>query len=406
MLKTSISKSFLTTLVIVAIVGAFGTGLTVGERVEHARIASTPAGTSTAQLDLAPFWKTLNVLNEKFVPTTASSTTPDDDKKVYGAIEGLVAAYGDPYTTFFPPKEAEAFEEEVRGDFGGIGIEIDIKDKMLTVIAPLKNTPADRAGLKAGDAILRIDKKFTAGMDIDEAISLIRGPKGTKVTLTVKQNGETHDVEIVRDTIVVPTIDTKLRDDGVFVISLYNFSANSPTLFRNALREFILADTDKLVLDLRNNPGGYLEAAIDMASYFLPAGKTVVVEDGGVKAHQKIHKSAGYNIFNSNLKMAVLINGGSASAAEILAGALSEQGVATLVGEKSYGKGSVQELVNITPDTALKVTIAKWLTPKGHSLSANGLDPEHMVKLTKKDIEKKLDPQMDKAVEILKEMKN
>lgn len=238
-------------------------------------------------------------------------------------------------------------------------------------------------------------------MTVEDAIAIIRGPKGTKVILTIKQNGDTKDVAIERDTIVIPTIDTKLRDDGVFVISLYNFSSNSATLFRGALREFILSGSDKLLLDLRNNPGGYLEAATDMASFFLPAGKTIVTEDSGTKAPQKSDRSKGYDVFTDKLKMVVLINEGSASASEILAGALREHGVAKLVGEKSYGKGSVQELVEITPETSLKVTVARWLTPNGNWISGKGITPDVEVKFTKKDADKKIDPQMDKAVEIL-----
>ncbi len=398
--KYSLSKSLLTTLVIVSVVGSFGIGMFVGKKINDRSSVMAPTA-ETDELDMDPFWKALDILETKFVSTTASSSIPGGPEKVYGAIAGLTDSYGDPYTVFFPPKEAKTFEDDVRGDFGGIGVEIGIKEKVLSVIAPLKDTPGERAGLKAGDAILRIDKKYTTGMTVEDAVSLIRGPKGTTVTLTIKENGTTRDVPIVRDTIVIPTIDTKLRDDGVFVISLYNFSGNSTQLFRTALREFILSDSHNLVLDLRNNPGGYLEAAIEMASYFLPLGKAIVIEDSGNKAKQVIRKSIGYSIFNENLKMVVLINGGSASASEILAGALSEHGVAKLVGEKSYGKGSVQELISITSDTSLKVTIAQWLTPNGHSISENGLEPSITVEVGKDDLKKKYDTQLEKAVSVL-----
>ncbi len=398
--KYSLSKSLLTTLVIIAIVGSFGSGMVISKHLEN-RSAVTATTTETDELDMDPFWKAVGILDTKFVSTTASSSIPGGPEKVYGAIVGLADSYGDPYTTFFPPKEAKSFEDDVRGDFGGIGVEIGIKEKVLSVVAPLKGTPGERAGLKAGDAILRIDKKYTTGMTVEDAVSLIRGPKGTIVTLTIKENGTTRDVSIVRDTIVIPTIDTKLRDDGVFVISLYNFSGNSTQLFRTALREFIQSGSHNLVLDLRNNPGGYLEASIDMASYFLPAGTVIVIEDSGTKAKQVIRKSAGYDVFTRNLKMVVLINGGSASASEILAGALSEHGVAKLVGEKSYGKGSVQELISITDNTSLKVTIAQWLTPNGRTISENGLEPTIIVKVGKDDIKNKYDTQLEKAVSVL-----
>ncbi len=402
-MKFHISKSILTVLAVFSVVGAFGVGITVGERMGEKAAWKVAEKVSASDIDLAPLLKVVSILNDKFIPSTASSSIPTNENKVWGAILGLTASYGDPYTLFFPPKESKSFADEVRGDFGGIGVEIGIKDKVLTVIAPLKGTPGERAGLKPGNAILKIDKKFTAGITVEDAVALIRGPKGTNVTLTIKENGDTRDVVIMRDTIIIPTIETRLRDDGVFVISLYNFSSNSPELFRGALREFILSESDKLVLDLRNNPGGYLEAAIDMASYFLPSGKTVVIEDWGLKSKQKIERSKGYDVFTDELKMIVLINGGSASASEILAGALNEHGIAKLVGEKSFGKGSVQELIEITPDTSLKVTIARWLTPKGHSISENGLTPNIEVKITKEDVKNKFDSQMEKAASILKD---
>ncbi|MBI5078094.1 MAG: S41 family peptidase [Candidatus Yonathbacteria bacterium] len=398
----SLSNRVLVVLVIIGIVGAFGAGIQVGQK--RSVFGAAPQSSelvSPDSLDLKPFWKSLDVLNSRFIATTASSSVPTDKDKIWGAIAGLTASYGDPYTVFFPPKETSDFEEEVRGNFEGVGMEIAIKDKILTVVAPLKGTPAERAGIKPGDQILKIDKIFTGGMTVEEAIKHIRGPQGTIVTIVIKRNGGVEDIKVKRDVINIPTIETKLRDDGVFVISLYNFSSNSASIFRDALREFIESGSDKLVLDLRNNPGGYLESAVDMASFFLPIGKTVVVEDSGTKAKQQFERSKGYNVFNQNLKMIILINEGSASAAEILAGALNEHGIARLVGQKSFGKGSVQELVSITPDTALKVTIARWLTPKGRSISENGLTPDVKVEVTKKDIEKGIDPQMDKAVAIL-----
>ena len=187
----------------------------------------------------------------------------------------------------------------------------------------------------------------------------------------------------------------------MFVISLHNFSAISANLFRDALREFIESGTDKMILDLRGNPGGFLEAAIDMASWYLPAGKMVVTEDFGDNGKPRVHRSKGYNIFTDKLKMAILINQGSASASEILAGALQQHGKATLVGTRSFGKGSVQELVKITPDTSLKVTVARWLTPNGSSISDGGLSADVEVEFTTEDFEAGEDPQLDKAVELL-----
>lgn len=405
--KYSLSKSFLTTFAIIGILVAFGGGMLAQKNIDAGgMLANTYSShvikTQTGEIDVDALVKAYDILNDKFIPTTPSSTIPTEDEKIYGAIAGLAATYGDPYTVFFPPEEAKQFEEEVRGDFSGIGLEIGIKNNTITAVSPLKNTPAEKAGIKPGDAILKIDDISTQGMPVEEAINHIRGPKGTTVVLTIKNStGATHEVSIKRDTINIPIIDTKLRDDGVFVISLYSFSANSADLFRKALREFVKSGSDKLILDLRNNPGGYLESAVDIASWFLPAGKTVVIEDDGSEEPQNIMRSRGYDIFNDNLKMVILINEGSASASEILAGALHEHGIAKLIGEKSFGKGSVQVLLPITSDTSLKVTIARWLTPNGVSISKNGLEPDIKVKFTKEDFKNKYDRQLETAAQTL-----
>lgn len=345
------------------------------------------------------FWKVWKVLDEKFV-RAASTTT---EKKIYGAIEGLTASYDDPYTVFFPPVESKMFKEDIAGDFGGVGMEIGVKNKQLQVISPLKDSPAEKAGVKTGDYIISINGTSTIDMSTDQAIKLIRGPKGTEVKISFLSTGSSKPVikTIIRDTIKIPTIDVVSKPGGITVISLYSFSANSPELFRNALREFITSGNHKLILDLRKNPGGYLDAAWDMASWFLPAGKTIVIEDFGSNGKQDVFRSKGYNIFNDNLQMLILVDGGSASASEILAGALREHGIAKLVGTKTFGKGSVQELINITDDTSLKVTIASWLTPKGHNLSHDGLEPDYNVPINEKDAAAKIDVQMNKAIELL-----
>jgi carboxyl-terminal processing protease len=255
----------------------------------------------------------------------------------------------------------------------------------------------------AGDRIIKIDSKETTNLSIEDAVQLIRGPKGTPVILTVAREGvaEPFDVSVTREVINIPTANTKELPGGIFVIELYSFSAQAPNLFRAALREFISSGNDKLILDLRGNPGGYLEAAIDMASWFLPSSKVVVKEDFGQSGEEKVYRSKGYDIFSDNLKFVILVDGGSASASEILAGALSEHGKATLVGDKTFGKGSVQELVSITAETSLKITIARWLTPNDVSISENGITPDFLVKYTPADREAGRDPQMEKAIEIL-----
>ncbi len=356
------------------------------------------------QKDLAPadfgqFWKAWNIINEKYVPPKGVTVT--NQEKVWGAIAGLSGSLGDPYTYFLPPEEKSLFEQDVSGAFGGVGMQIGIKDGILTVIAPLKGSPAERAGIEKGDKVLRIDGATTTEMGIDKALYLIRGEVGKSVSLTLSRDPEKppFEVAVVREVIKVPTIDTEKRGD-VFIIRLYGFPATGAELFRDALRGFVESGADKLVLDLRGNPGGYLEVAVDLASWFLPQGKVVVSEEEKTGVG-RVYRSKGYSAFNDNFHFTILVDGGSASAAEILAGALQQHGVAILVGTKTFGKGSVQELVPITDDTSLKITIARWITPNGTNLSAGGLLPDAHVEITKEDIESGKDPQLDKAIQIL-----
>lgn len=394
------------TLVLISfalLAGVFAIGYSIGNNskadiVQLTELTNKEVG-KPETTDFSLFWQAWNTLNQKFV----GSSTPTDKEKIFKAIEGLASAYGDPYTTFFPPVEAKNFEETVSGNFGGVGMELGIKEGALVVIAPLKNTPAYRAGIKSGDKIIKINDVLASSLQVEAAVKLIRGEKGTGVTITFAREGVSEPlvVPLIRDAIEIPTVDTELRADGVFVLRLYNFSALSPGLFRQGLREFIESGSDKLIVDLRNNPGGYLEAAVDMASWFLPAGKVIVSEDFGKTKEGDVYKSKGYNIFTDKLKMVVLINGGSASASEILAGALRDHNIATLVGEKSFGKGSVQELVSLPNETSLKITIARWLTPNGTSISARGITPDIEVKITPEDAKILRDTQLEKAAEVL-----
>ncbi len=361
---------------------------------------------STIQADFDMFWKVWALLDQKYVEThMSSSSVPKTDRdRVYGAIAGMVSSLDDPYTTFFTPDEAKAFQEQIDGNFEGVGMELGSKEGILTVIAALKSTPAEKGGIRPGDQILKINGKITVDMKVDQAVKLIRGKKGTEVKLTIGREGvDPFEITLVRDVINLPTLDTKYdKQTGVFTIRLYNFTGNSTTLFRNALRDFVATNSNKLILDLRGNPGGYLDSAVDMASWFLPAGKVIVREDYGGSEPEGVEKSKGYNIFGPNLKMVVLVDAGSASASEILAGALSEYNKATLVGTKTFGKGSVQEYMKLDESAAIKITIARWLTPNGISISDGGLTPQVEVKITPEDIKNSKDPQMEKAIELLR----
>lgn len=408
--------------VIVAAIFSFGVYVGVGLPGENKitqMLGKRPPRQLEGNTDFGLFWQAWDLVEQRYVDIGKV----ERQDMVYGAIAGMMKSIGDPYTVFFPPKENEEFQTEIKGEFQGVGMEVGIRKDILTVISPLKGSPAERAGIKSGDKILRIDEHSTAEISLEEAVRFIRGPKGTKVKLVIARNGEDEVLtfEIERAVISIPVINTSsekapIGDDGkpapedkykelasqngIYTIALYNFSESSSLQFRNALRNFISSGKTKLILDLRNNPGGYLESAVDIASWFLPQGALVVEEDFG-KGNKEAHRSRGYDIFNK-LPMVILVNQGSASASEILAGALRDHGVAKLIGEKTYGKGSVQELLPLTASTSLKITIAKWLTPNGVSISEKGLEPDFKVEFKKEDADKGIDPQMEKAIEVLK----
>lgn len=362
-----------------------------------------PGATKQDTVNLDEFWKVWNLLERKFVSST--TTTPvTDSERMYGAIQGLVKSYGDPYTVFMPPQDAAMFEEDISGNFSGVGMEVGMRDGIVTIISPLPNTPAEKAGLVAGDTIIKIDDQSTEGMSIDEAVRLIRGEKGTQVKITIFREGESEfrDITVTRDSIAIPTSKTEERDD-VFIVSLYSFNAIAEAEMQQALREFVKSGKKKLILDLRGNPGGYLESAVSIASYFLDMGKVVVRESFGPNSEEKVYRSTGRDLGEyAPEKLVVLVDGGSASASEILAGALQEHKAATLIGAQTFGKGSVQELMELEDGSSLKVTIARWLTPNGLSISAGGLTPDIAVERTVEDRSNNKDPQLDAAIEFLK----
>ncbi len=360
-------------------------------------------------VDMSAVWKAWRVIDERFVPASVATSTASNDRdqnteRVYGMIAGLAGSLDDPYSYFLPPVEQKQFEDDMSGAFEGVGMEIAVREQILTVVSPLKESPAEKAGLKAGDRILKIDGEETRGFDITTAVSKIRGEKGSIVTLTVIREGWTapQEIPVTRDVINFPILTSELRADGVFVIELASFTANAPGLFRNALREFVESGSNKLIVDVRGNPGGYLDAAVDMASWFLPAGKIVVTEDYAGHQDNVVHRSRGYDVFNENLRMVILVDKGSASASEILALALRGHGKAQLVGTPTFGKGSVQELIEITPDTSLKLTVARWIGPNDEPIPHSGIIPDVEVSVSDEDREAGIDPQFDKALELLK----
>lgn len=381
---------------------AMGNGGSTTAVVSHLPLVGDQLDATPDQsADLTDFWKAWNALNENYVITHASSTLPTVKERLYGAISGLANSYGDPYTVFFPPVQAKKFADTIAGSFAGVGMELDIKNNILTVIAPLKGTPAYAAGIKSGDQIAAIDGKSTEGITTDEAVSKIRGPVGSSVDLTLIRAGKPITLTLVRQTIQVPETDDGLdTKTDVYHISLFEFTANSASLFDQAFERFKTSGSKKLIIDLRSNPGGYLDAAVDIASHFLPKGTTVVTEDYNGKAGNVVHTSLGYDDIPAGTKVAVLIDGGSASASEILAGALQDAHVATLIGTKSFGKGSVQTLFDLDGGS-LKITVARWITPAGHWIMGNGITPDITVPYTPADAAAKTDPQKDRATEFL-----
>jgi carboxyl-terminal processing protease len=353
-------------------------------------------------VNLTEFWKVWNLLEEKF--SSASSTASvSDEEKLYGAIMGLVDSYGDPYTVFLPPTEAGQFDDDISGNFSGVGMEVGLRDGLITVISPLPGTPAEKAGIHSGDILVKIDDKSTEGMRIDEAVKLIRGEKGTVVTFSIFRDGQSEFIEksVTRDTIDIPTVKTEKVGD-VFIISLYSFNAVSESKMQEAMNEFVSSKSEKLVIDVRGNPGGFLQSAVDIASFVLPSGKVVVKEQGGLGGEDKVFRTRNRQVRDfTPANLVVLVDNGSASASEILAGALKDHGVATVIGMPTFGKGSVQELVKLDDGSSLKVTIARWFTPNGTSISNGGLSPDYIIKRTSEDRESGADPQKDAAIRFL-----
>ena len=364
------------------------------------RVAGQEPPQEFAKTDFNLFWEVWSRLEDKFVDRGKIKR----DELVYGAIAGLARSLKDPYTEFLPPAESKQFQEDIKGAFGGIGAEIGIRKEILTIVAPLKGNPAEKAGLKAGDKIVKVDDTITADLALDEAVRLIRGEPGTKVRLLVlRDDGErAKEYVVTRDTIKIQILSTEARPDGIFVIKLNHFTESAAFEFRRAVQEFYDSGSKKILLDLRNNPGGFLTVAVDIASWWTPAGETVVRErhaDGS----EEIYRSAGYGLL-AGIPTIVLVNEGSASASEIVAGALRDHKAIKLVGAKTFGKGSVQEVVQLPKNSSLKVTIAKWLTPKGTEIDGKGLEPDVKVELPAepKEGEKDKDFILEKAAEVLK----
>lgn len=401
-------KRFLTPLIVIVSLGVgFAGGLVYSHEKDQQtatiqQLVNTDSG-NVQNVDFSLFWKVWNNLESQYV----DKSKLDVQKMVYGAIEGMVNSIGDPYTVFFEPSQNQAFQQEISGSFGGVGMEIDVKNNILTVVAPLPNTPAAQAGIQTGDKILDINGTSTQGLSADEAVSDIRGKNGTKVTVTIQTgDNKPRDITLTRTTINVPTVVWKMLDDNgkhIAYIQAYEFNSNIDPQFKTAIQQIEKSNADAIVLDLRGNPGGLLDSAVDLAGYWVNKGQLVVSEVFG---------DGSKNDYNSNgtaeldkYPTVILVNGGTASAAEILSGALHDQIHIKLIGEKTFGKGVVQELDNLDNGSSLKVTVARWFTPAGVNIQKQGITPDINVPLSKDQQNNIIvgdptkDPQLQKALD-------
>lgn len=339
----------------------------------------------------------LNELYSKLVTNYDGDLT--EQELLEGLKEGLADAAGDPFTEYLSAEDTESFNDDLDGKFEGIGAELGKEGSFVIVVAPLKGAPAEAAGIQPQDIIIEIDGEDATDISITEAVNRIRGPKGETVTLTLVREGERVETSIVRDTITIESVEWELLEDSIGLITISRFGSDTVGLTQQAARELRDQGADKIVLDMRGNPGGLLDAAVGVSGVWLPQGTTVLEEKQDGKVVQSYKASGGALL--EGISTVVLVNKGSASASEIVAGALQDTGAATVLGEQSFGKGSVQRLIPLSSGGSLKVTIARWFTPNGISIDKEGITPDTVVELTSEDREAERDPQLDAAKEAL-----
>lgn len=352
-------------------------------------------------IDMELFWTVWNELKDKYIDID----TVKDENMAYGAIKGMVKALDDPFTVFMTPEESKQFNDSLEGKLEGIGAELTVKDKNLVIVSPLRKSPAEKAGLKSGDIIYKIDGEVAAEMTLVDAIMKIRGKKGTTVTLTIVREDldKPFDVSIVRDSIDIESVTVeKLDDDNIVYISVNQFNEKTNDQFGKAISELILKEPKGLIVDLRYNGGGYLDIAVQLLSYLLPSNTSAVVIKERGKEDEIKYTNGNPKLLN--VPLVVIINDSSASASEILAGAIQDHERGVILGTKSFGKGSVQEVQNFADGSSMRLTIAKWFTPKERSIDHTGLVPDIVVEMKEEDIKKEYDAQKEAAIKYLKEL--
>lgn len=343
------------------------------------------------------YWQVWNIINNNYYKKDVVQT-----RLFYGSLQGMVASLEDPYSVFFTPKGSQEFREELQGNFEGIGAEIGIKNNQLTVISPLPDSPAEKFGLRPNDLILEIDGQSTENMDLNEAVSKIRGQEGTEVILTIyrEKTGELKNVEIIRGAINVRSVVWELIENNTIgYIKIRQFNGDTLNLFNDAVADIATKGVDRLILDLRSNPGGYLQTAVGVTGEWI--GDNIAVSERDRDQNMTAHFAVGPARL-ADYDTVVLVNAGTASGSEIVAGALKDWNKATIVGTQTFGKGSVQDLTNLPDGSSIKLTIAKWFTPKGVSIEDEGITPDIEVDMTEEDYNADKDPQLERAVNLLK----
>lgn len=382
-----------TLLVVLGVVIIFGLGYGLGSgKINFGLQPSNSNRNLSSSLDFSSVDEAYRVLRNTF------DGELDSQKLEEGLKRGLAEATGDPYTEFFNAEEAKAFAGDLNGSFEGIGAELGKQNGQIVVISPLQGFPAQKAGLKSKDVIVKINGEPASDLSITEAVKKIRGPKGSEVTLTVQRGDQQQEIKIKRDTISTPSVEYK-KEGNIGYIKITRFGDDTVALARQAAKELKNQGVKGVILDLRSNPGGFLSGSVDIASLWLKKGDKVVEERRGGEV-LRTHL-AGDNNTLAGMPTIVLINEGSASASEIVAGALKDNGVAKLVGAKTFGKGSVQQIENLRNGSALKVTIARWFTPAGSNIDKEGIKPDYEIEFTQEASDSGQDPQKTKAVDLL-----
>lgn len=370
-----------------------GIGAKNSQNNTQAAVDENPDPVSRMRIrDIDDIWE---ILQESYY----DASKLQQSKLEYGAVKGFVSGIGDPYTTFMTPEESVDFGNELDGQVEGIGAELGVKQGKLTVVAPIKESPAEKAGIRAGDIILKIDGALASDMTLDEAIHRIRGKKGTQVTLTIVRDTRQFDVTITRNSVTLDTVSVEKLPGDIFHVSIYQFNDHTKTEFQAAIQRVLLEKASGLILDLRGNGGGYLETSVDILSELISGEKTAAIIKRRNQQNEAVKTTGNAKI--GEIPLAVLVDKGSASASEIVAGAIQDYKRGVLIGEKTFGKGSLQELDFLPDGSRLRFTIAKWFTPLDRSIDEVGITPDKEVKFTEEDAQQNRDPSLDEALKYL-----